>query len=1175
MAKLEDLTRGAAVKGILPDQLVTVVDVKWIGNTAVDLTYKDATGRPANELLYRHSESTIEIVAEGSPWSFDGDGALFRLVSEAQRIRLAYLFDPLLAVHTSMVDPLPHQITAVYGEMLPRQPLRYLLADDPGSGKTIMTGLLIKEEIVRGDLQRCMIVCPGNLAEQWQDELDRRFHLPFDIMTNDKLESARTGNWFQENSLVICRLDKLSRDETLHAKLEQSGWDLIVCDEAHKMSASFFSGEVKPTKRYKLGQLLSTRTRNFLLLTATPHNGKEEDFQLFLALLDGDRFEGKFRDGTHTVDTSDLMRRLVKEQLLKFDGWPLFPERRAYTVNYDLSDAEMQLYERVTAYVREEFNRAEALESEGRKGTVGFALTVLQRRLASSPEAIYQSLRRRKERLEKRVREEQILRRGAEVRVDMMESLPKYTEDDLDDLDDAPDAEVESAEEQVVDQASAARTIKELQIEIDMLKELEELAYRVRQSGADRKWDELSRLLQNNSEMFDTEGHRRKLVVFSEHRDTLNYLNERTSGLLGRPEAIVTIHGGMGREERRKAQNAFTQDKEVEILIATDAASEGINLQRAHLMVNYDLPWNPNRLEQRFGRIHRIGQTEVCHLWNLVAKGTREGEVYLRLLEKLDQERQALGGQVFDILGQLTFDNRPLRELLLEAVRYGDSPEVRARLYQIVEKAFDHDQIRKLIEERALTADTMDASKVRVIREDMERAEARRLQPHFIATFFSEAFKRLGGKTHDREPKRFEITNVPAIIRNRDRAIGHGSPVMIRYERITFEKDLIAMPGKALADFVCPGHPLLDATIDLTLERNRDLLRRGAVLVDETDPGDEPRVLVFLEHSIQDARKAADGRAPDTPGRRIVSKQMQFVEIDTAGNTRAAGYAPYLDYRPLTEDELPLLPQIPEPAWLRSELENKVLEYAIQHLVPSHFDELRRRKEELVDKTTAAVKDRLTQEIRYWDHRAIELKEQELAGRVNARLNSGLARLRADDLAARLQKRMGELEQERKLSPLPPVVSGAALIVPAGLLSRLKPGQAGVPPTYAADTKESELRAVAAVMEAERRLGFLPKDVSEEKRGYDLESSIPGTGRLRFVEVKGRTAGAKTITVTKNEILTALNKPDEFILAIVELDGPASTVHYVRNPFQREPDFGVTSCNYAIEELLQHATEPC
>ena len=319
-------------------------------------------------------------------------------------------------------------------------------------------------------VHRCMIVCPGNLAEQWQDEMDRRFHLPFEIMTNDKLESARTGNWFQENNMVICRLDKLSRDEDLQEKLKQSDWDLIVCDEAHKMSASFFGGEVKATKRYRLGQLLGSITRHFLLLTATPHNGKEEDFQLFMALLDGDRFEGKFRDGVHTVDASDLMRRLVKEKLLKFDGTPLFPERLAYTVNYDLSDAEADLYKQVTDYVREEFNRAEALENEGRKGTVGFALTILQRRLASSPEAIYQSLRRRRERLEKRLREEQLLKRGGEVRFDPNAGLPVYTLDDLDELDDAPDAEVEEAEEVVVDQASAARTIAELQVEIGMLK---------------------------------------------------------------------------------------------------------------------------------------------------------------------------------------------------------------------------------------------------------------------------------------------------------------------------------------------------------------------------------------------------------------------------------------------------------------------------------------------------------------------------------------------------------------------------------------------------------------------------------------------------------------------------------------------------------------------------------
>jgi hypothetical protein len=961
-----------------------------------------------------------------------------------------------------------------------------------------------------------------------------------------------------------------------------------------------------------------------------------------MALLDGDRFEGKFRDGVHSVDASDMMRRLVKEKLLKFDGTPLFPERIAYTVNYDLSDAEASLYKQVTEYVREEFNRADALENDGRKGTVGFALTILQRRLASSPEAIYQSLRRRRERLEKRLREEQLLKRGAEARLEPERGLPLYTLEDLEELDDFPDAEVEEAEEKVVDQASAARTIAELQVEIGMLRRLEELASRVRRSGTDKKWDELSKLLQNNSEMFDAHGHRRKLVIFTEHRDTLNYLEERIGSLLGRPEALVKIHGGMGREQRRKAQDAFTQDKQVEILIATDAASEGINLQRGHLMVNYDLPWNPNRLEQRFGRIHRIGQTEVCHLWNLVAKETREGEVYQRLLEKLEEERRALGGQVFDILGQLTFENRPLRELLLEAVRYGDLPEVRARLTQVVENAFDREHLKELIEGRALTGDTMDVTRVRAIREEMERADARRLQPHFIASFFLEAFRLLGGKTHEREAKRYEITHVPAVVRNRDRQIGRGDAVLGRYERITFEKELIAVPGKPLAAFICPGHPLLEATIDLVIERNRDLLKRGAILVDETDPGREVRTLVYLEHAVQDARVAAGGQ------RRIVSKQMQFVEIDHDGNTSAAGYAPYLNYRPLSEDESALIthlldqpairtrsaseelgstptrsasegldstltrsasegrtkqdlptptieslnvhtveysdvrspdsPGSASPRWRfglvwRGDIESRVLEYAAQHLVPSHLGEVRLRKEALIDKTKAAVHERLTKEINYWDHRAVQLKEQELAGRTNARLNSGLARQRADDLTARLQKRMAELEQERKISPLPPVVLGAAMIVPVGLLAQLR-GQAPTLPAFAADTKRSERLAVCCVMETERRLGFLPRDVSAAKLGYDVESSIPDTGRLRFIEVKGRIAGAGTVTVTKNEILTALNKPEDFILAIVEVDGEATYPRYLRRPFQREPDFGVTSVNYDLGELLSRAEEP-
>ena len=1193
MSKLEELKPNAAVRGILPDGLATVVSVQWFGSEALELTYKAATGKVANELLYRHDEPRLEVVTQGRPWSFDGDGREFRLVSEAHRIRLAHLFDPVLAVHTSVVEPLPHQITAVYEVMLPRQPLRFLLADDPGAGKTIMAGLLMKELLARGDLHRCLVVCPGSLAEQWQDELYRRFHLPFEILTNDKLEAARTGNWFLETNLVIARLDKLSRNEDVQAKLKAPDcrWDLIVCDEAHKMSASLFGGEIKYTKRYRLGQLLSTLTRHFLLMTATPHNGKEEDFQLFMALLDGDRFEGRFRDGVHATDVSDLMRRMVKENLLKFDATPLFPERIAYTVPYKLSDAEARLYKEVTDYVRDEFNRAEALQNDKRAGTVGFALTILQRRLASSPEAIYQSLRRRRERLEKKLRELELLQRGAEVATAIASTVPTLDEEDVEDLEEAPDNEVQAAEEEILDQSTAARTIAELNAEIGTLKRLEALALTLRRSGEDRKWCELGRLL---NEIFTPGGNgahlaetpppyrtgpigpptpspRQKLVLFTEHRDTLSYLESRITTVLGRKQAVVLIHGGMGREERTKAQEAFKHDPEVQVLLATDAAGEGINLQRAHLMVNYDLPWNPNRIEQRFGRIHRIGQTEVCHLWNLVAEETREGDVYRTLLEKLEQARQALGGQVFDVLGKLQFEGKPLRDLLIEAVRYGDRPEVRARLTQVVAHAFDRQQLQDLIEDRALAHDSMDATRVFRIREEMERAEARRLQPHYIESFFLEAFQQLGGTTKQREPRRYQITHVPAPVRNRDRLIGGGEPVLPRYERVAFEKALVAPQGQPMAAFLCPGHPLLDATLDLTLERYRDLLRRGAVLVDERDTGTAPRVLFYLEHAIQDASLTRAGE------RRVISKRMLYVEMDGEGNTRHFHYAPYLDYRPLADGEAKVddILARPECQWVDRSLERKAQGYAVSTVVPEHLAEVRTRKLDLIAKTEAAVQDRLTKEISYWDHRAEQLKVQEQAGKPNARLNSDEARKRADGLQARLQKRMEELKLEKQIAPLPPVVMGGVLVIPAGLVYAMQGKEPTGPATFSAGDKDAAAaKARAVIMQVERELGFVPTDRETEKLGYDIESRIPGTGKLRFIEVKGRITGAATITVTKNEILYSLNKPDDFILGIVEFDGETHRVHYVRQPFQREPDFGVTSVNYGFAELLARAEAP-
>lgn len=779
----------------------------------------------------------------------------------------------------------------------------------------------------------------------------------------------------------------------------------------------------------------------------------------------------------------------------------------------------------------------------------------MQRRLASSLGAIRSSLRKRADRITERLSELESLPPAEQARRLRELRLAEPLEDSEQEIDDATEADEEAAVEGVV----VAETLDGMRTEVQALERLVRQADElIAGDESEAKLDALRDCLQK-AELAEVRDGRGKLLIFTEHRDTLDYLdrNLRAWGY-----STCAIHGGLPPVERKRVQQQFHQERQ--ICIATEAAGEGINLQFCHLMVNYDLPWNPNRLEQRFGRIHRIGQTEVCHLWNLVALETREGDVFHQLFTKLDEERKALGGQVFDVLGKV-FGETPLRQLLIDAIRYGDQPEVRAQLTRKVDEAMDRAQLMALIEERALAQDSMDTARVLEIREEMERAAARRLQPHFIASFFREALRLLGGSMSERESGRYEVTRVPAAIRQRDRQIGVGEAVRPDYERITFDKDLIAVAGKPLAAFVCPGHPLLDATIDLILERYRDLLKRGAVLVDPTDVSEDVRALFYLEHALQDARTDRDGN------RRVVSKRLQFVEIDGQGRVRDAGPAPYLDYRPLADEERAVVAEVIDAPWLRGNLDGQVLGYAAEHLVPGHLDEVRRRKDELVGKTLAAVNDRLTKEINYWDHRAAQLKEQELAGKT-PRLNSALARKRADELEARLQKRRQELEQERQVSPLPPVVIGGAIVVPMGLMARL--GVADGPSLHALETARIERLAMDAVMEAERRLGYEPRDVGAQKLGYDVESSMPGGGPLRFIEVKGRAAGADTVTVTKNEILTGLNKPDDFILAIVEIDGVARGPRYVRQPFRREPDFGATAVVYKLNDLLVKAQDP-
>lgn len=1173
MLKLEDVKKNAVISGIEPGHVVRVVTTEPVGDNALTVYYKTADGKLLERMLFRSDEAKLSLAEAGRPWAFDAPGEEFKLAVEAYRINLAHLFDPMMAVHTSNVEPLPHQITAVYESMLPRQPLRYVLADDPGAGKTIMAGLFIRELLMRADAKRVLIVAPGSLVEQWQDEMFEKFGLSFTLFSREQVEQSRGGNPFDDIDLMVARIDQLSRNEDLQEKLRLSHWDLIVVDEAHKLSASYFGNKVNKTKRFQLGELLGSITRHFLLMTATPHNGKDEDFQLFMSLLDSDRFYGKFRDGAHKVDVTDLMRRTVKEEMLRFDGTKLFPDRRAITANYKLSDPEAALYAAVTDYVKEEMNRADQLDGQ-RKGNVGFALTSLQRRLASSPEAIYQSLKRRCNKLKRRVEDEKLRNRGQTLAETL--NVNGAPEDIWESADAMSPDDYENFEEAVVDQATAAQTIQELEAEIIILEALEEQAKQVVHSGQDRKWDELSNLLQSPA-MREESGRQRKLIIFTEHRDTLSYLAIKIRGLIGNEEAVTMIHGGVKREERRKVQELFRNDPATRVLLATDAAGEGVNLQNANLMVNYDLPWNPNRLEQRFGRIHRIGQTEVCHLWNMVAAETREGDVFQRLFEKLEVEREALGGRVFDILGEV-FEDKSLKDLLIEAIRYGEDPEVRSRLLRKIEGALDTAHLENIIKRNALCEEVMSTERLFAVKEEMEKAEARKLQPYFIRSFFNQAFQQLGGELRPREQGRYEITHVPANIRERDRQITgrdrrNADTVLRRYERVCFEKQfvrLIERVGAPMASLMHPGHPLMQSVTDLVLELHRNKLKQGAVLVDPSDMGITPKVMFIIDHSVREGADPAH----------VVSRRMQFVEIDPQGNTINAGWAPHLDMESISKADLALIQDVFAAPWLNGtdaqNLEQVALAHASTHLVPEHFDEVRNRREKNVDKTLAAVHERLVKEINYWSDRYIKLQDDIAAGK-DVRLTLENVRRTIDDLTARRESREKELLAMRHVISATPLVAGGALVIPAGLLAQ-RTGQPGW--TADADARARvEWAAMNAVMDAERALGHEVIDVSAQKCGWDV-TSLPRAidGKLppsRHIEVKGRVKGSSTVTVTRNEILYGLNQQDKFILAIVMVDGDQHEgPFYVTKPFTQEPDWAVTSINLDLDQLLARAEQP-
>lgn len=1172
-----DLTVGQRLTGLDPSGPVTIKAVDHVSDTVVELIFVREDGSPGALTVTAGEVQRLQLATPGGECTFDAPAEDFLLALEALRISYAAHHDPMVAVTTSVVDPLPHQIRAVYGDLLPRIPLRFLLADDPGAGKTIMAGLYLKELILRADCERALIVAPGSLVEQWQEELLEKFNLRFTILNpTDQDSHQRAHNIFQQNPFLIARMDQLCRNEDLMEQLSEVTWDVAVVDEAHRMSAHYSSwgGDVKETSRFKLGRLLSHTAHHYLLMTATPHTGKEEDFQLFMSLLDEDRFAGRYRPTAHDTDTEGLMRRLVKEDLLTFEGKPLFPERRAYTAAYQLSDAEQDLYDQVTDYVRTEMGRANQLDEDGdrrRANNIGFALTMLQRRLASSPRAITRSLERRRDRLQYQA--ETIVSYRADPSqsggpgsvplsgfarsVLPTQDLPQFdlsTFDDLvDEVSEDGRADFEDQVEQVIDQATAAQTLEELRAEIAVLDDLIARARVVLASGEDRKWNELRSIL-NEQVLGITVGstgticpanETRKIIIFTEHRDTLDYLQEKIVTHLGRAEAVLSIHGGTARKERLAVREAFTHDPEAVVLLATDAAGEGLNLQRAHLMVNYDLPWNPNRIEQRFGRIHRIGQRNVCHLWNLVATGTREGDVFNLLLTKIATQSKAYNGNLFNVLGEKdAFQDQSLRDLLLQAIQFGEDPAVRQRWEQVIDQSVA-DGLDELLAEESLHPGMRSRLDVEEARELMERARRRRLQPGYIQGFFLAAFPRLGGRIRERTQGRYVLAHVPRSVIETARSLPGRPTLPDRVERVTFNPDLVEVTSASSiygqvtsqALLLAPGEPLLDAVVKRTIDDYRATLSSGTILVDKRPTQAAQPHLVFL------AQEEVVNHLGDT-----VSKHFDYPQLHSDGSISVSDTPPFLDFDVPTPAELAAAQSLLGSfAWL-SDLEaarSRVRAWVTQHCQLPLLEQLRSFTVSQVERVRTQVQARLTQEINYWYSEVGRLAEQEALGR-RGRISASGARSRAEQLEYRLQRRSEELSEAKLLHAKPVVLRGVAVVVPSHLLA-----PADTPGAFARDTKGVERRAVEAVLAAERRLGRCPKEMPFNNPGFDIES-VDEDGNHFFIEVKGRIEGAESFTVTRNEVKFAQTQGDHHLLALVEVSTAGAefdAVRYVASAF--------------------------
>ncbi len=1037
------------------------------------------------------SDDLVGLTIADSILSYDGDGRLLRLGLQAYSLGIAYEFDPYFGLSISRVDPLPHQLEAVYEHLLKLPSVRFLLADDAGAGKTIMAGLLVRELKLRGLAERVLVVCPANLAFQWQRELKEKFDEKFLVLKGGDIRDQFGVNQWLEQKQVITSLDLAKRDEILPG-LRQVHWDMVIVDEAHRMS---WSPPARKTARYALGELLRDSADHILLLTATPHKGDPQNFTLFLQLLDRDAYADvkSIREAMDRQRAPFYLRR-TKEAMVYFperqaDGtWaaqPVFTKRIPRTANFTIDGPEFELYQEVTRFVKRQSVRAAAQGEDARARAVGFLMSLYQRRLASSTHAMRRSLENRAKRLEDG------LQRAQELVQMSPPTLP-----DPEELEELEDAERERLEE-MLEAITLAGNAEQVREEIAELSELAEEAKKVEGSGSEAKLSRLKGIMQDEG-FFENSDQR--LLLFTEFKDTLDYL-------MGQLKAwgfvVGCIHGGMkpgSRDEPGSRLYTEQQFREghIQVLVATEAAGEGINLQCCHILFNYDIPWNPNRLEQRMGRIHRYGQRHDCLIFNFVATNTIEGRVLQRLHQKLQEIRDALDDDaVFNVVGEVlpaAHVERVLRDYY--AGKLGDA-DLEDRLLRDV----DEGHFRAICQ-TALEGLASKKLNLEMLIERRARAQERRVVPETIARFIKEcaedaalALKPIGSLAHTFEPGR-----TPPSLRKYEREASWKLPELAaRYPRLSTDRE--AAEENSL-EWVTPGHPLFEALRRHSLELGRDAFAKGACFHS-------------LEHETPARLDFYRARVVDGIGH-VIHERLFTVELTDDGSPCLRGPDVLGNLNPANAStELPSLALLPEAtAWLN------------EHALVPFINEVRAERLAEVERIAEHVELSLTEVLQRIDEeigRAADEVENEVTG-AEGRLAQ--AESRHAEVLARRERRKDELKRQRAVTLQGVERLASVLILPSPErdsldVRRLRPNP------------ESEMTAMRVVMEHEEAQGRQVYDVHEKNLGYDVTSLDQETGELRLIEIKGLAAATGSILLTPNERRVAEDRRDCYWLYVV------------------------------------------